>query len=264
MAEPSGNQAFVLVDEQGWRRGLNNLLRVGFQRWWKTRLWWSMSVMWVGIINFILAGVVFSSSGAGIMEISDLFGIFSGLFTMIAVIIIMQDAIVGERDAGTAAWVLSKPVSRQAFILAKIIPNAFGFLITMTLLPGLVAYFLVGFGSGTFFPAVGFGLALLVIWLVQCFFMLLTLMLGTFFTARGVVVGIPLALAFGQQILLNIPYLIHILPWSIYVPVGNNSSLIAALINQQPPADWMPLIVVVICIFLFTFLSLYQFRREEF
>ena len=264
MAETSGNQAFVLVDEQGWRRGLNNLLRVGFQRWWNTRLWWSMSLMWVGIINLILAGVVFSPTSAGLPELADLFGIFSGLFTTIAVVIIMQDAIVSERDAGTAAWVMSKPVSRQAFILAKIIPNAFGFLITMTVLPGLVAYFLIGFGTGDFFPISGFALALLIIWLVQCFFMMLTLMLGTFFNSRGPVIGIPLALAFGQQILLNFQFLIHILPWSIYVPVGNNQSLIAALITGQPPSDWMPLIVVVVCIFLFTILSIFQFGREEF
>jgi len=58
----------------------------------------------------------------------------------IVAIIIAQDAIIGERQSGTAAWVLSKPVSRPAFILSKLVAGAIGLLVTGIVIQGVVAY----------------------------------------------------------------------------------------------------------------------------
>jgi ABC-type transport system involved in multi-copper enzyme maturation permease subunit len=52
----------------------------------------------------------------------------------------MQDAVVGEKKDGTAAWVLSKPLTRPAFILSKIIANSVGILLTLVVVPCMVAY----------------------------------------------------------------------------------------------------------------------------
>jgi len=41
----SGNSAFQLVSERGWRRGLGSMLRSEFSRWWQTRMWWVQSLI---------------------------------------------------------------------------------------------------------------------------------------------------------------------------------------------------------------------------
>ena len=99
----AGNSAFVMVAERGWRGGLRNLLRVESGKWWRSRRWWSQSLMWTLIIDGILAGVLFGGDPIGAVDAINLFGIFIGLFPAVAVVIIMQDAFVGEKESGTAA-----------------------------------------------------------------------------------------------------------------------------------------------------------------
>ena len=43
------------VKERGWRRGFANLLRKENGEWWRTRRWWLQSLLWLLIINGILA-----------------------------------------------------------------------------------------------------------------------------------------------------------------------------------------------------------------
>ena len=43
------------VKESGWRRGFANLLRKENGEWWHTRRWWTQSLLWLLIINGILA-----------------------------------------------------------------------------------------------------------------------------------------------------------------------------------------------------------------
>ena len=135
----ASNSAFQIVDERGWRRGVGNLMSAGFGSWWRTNTWWIHALIWTGVINGLIAGILWgadSSSETGVAFLS----IAAGLFPTIAVVIIMMGEVVGEKKSGTAAWVLSKPVSREAFILSKWVPNIVGCVVTMILLPGLVAY----------------------------------------------------------------------------------------------------------------------------
>ena len=64
-------------------------------------------------------------------------------------VILVQGALVGEKRSGTAAWVLSKPISRPAFFLAKLIANAIGTLVTITLAQGLIGYLVIYLGLDT-------------------------------------------------------------------------------------------------------------------
>ena len=56
----------------------------------------------------------------------------------IGVIVTVQGAIVGEKELGTAAWVISKPVSRASFIVAKLVGHGVGFLVTALVVPAVV------------------------------------------------------------------------------------------------------------------------------
>jgi ABC-2 type transport system permease protein len=263
----SGNSAFELVNERGWRRGMGGMLRSEFSRWWQTRMWWVQCLIWVGLIGFMLSAVLFSTPDAPPSEeVAVLYAIFAGLFPAVGVVIIMQGVVVGEKKEGTAAWVLSKPVTRPAFMMSKVIANSLGVLATMVILPGSIAYILNAAVTGTPWNLPGFLAALGVIFLSHFFFLSLTLMLGTLFSSRGPVIGIALGLLFLQQNLIGWqPFLGDVLPWKLVIPIGEQLDAVAPclLVGSH---NYSPNLVVVVALesLLFLLIGLYRFSREEF
>ena len=262
----AGNDVFILAYTHGWRGGLRNLMGVEFGKWFRTNMWWVQSLIWIAVINGVLAGLLWSEAEVDALEGAAFFSLFMGLFPTIAIIIIMQDAIVGEKESGTAAWVLSKPASRSAFVLSKMVANMFGVLITMVLLPSLVAYIQISLASGGYVNPVNFIGGLGVIYLNLVFYLTLTLMLGTFFNHRGPVIGIPLALAFGQQLILGIhPILVEVMPWTLVVPFGDiELPMAAAIIRGEAVHSMIPFYTALSLSILFAALSLWRFEKEEF
>lgn len=162
---------------------------------------------------------------------------------------------------------LSKPVSRQSFILSKLVAGSLGVLVTMVLIPGVLAYIIlmdwtkkpdqsVDFPGwpGNYIP----GPALLPL--------SLTLMLGTFFSQRGPVIGIVLALLFLQQYIIGlVPALRFILPWTLVVPLNNTrDAMVPALLQGLPVTSYLPLIGIIVLIILFVVAGMWRFNREEF
>lgn len=223
------------------------------------------ALIWVGVVNMSIASVIWGSSEDAPAGIA-LYALFSCLFPTIAIIIILQDAIIGEKELGTAAWVLSKPVSPTAFVVAKLIAHSVGVLATMTLLPGLVAYIQISLAGGTWLNPLNFVAGMGVIWLYQLFFLTLTLMLGVLNDKRAAVIGIPLALAFGTQLLLGIvPALQYVLPWRLAVGAENETlSVIESVISGAEPFSWLPVMAVAGFVVLFTAVAIHRFQREEF
>ena len=263
----SGNSAFELVNERGWRRGLGGMLRSEFGRWWGTRMWWIQCLIWVGITGFMLGALLFGPEDTPPSEeVAVLYAIFAGLFPAVGVVIIMQGVVVGEKKSGTAAWVLSKPVTRPAFILSKVIANSLGVLATMVVLPGIVAYTLTAVATGTVWNLPGFLSAMGVIFLSHFFFLSLTLMLGSFFNSRGPVIGIALGLLFMQQYLVGWqPALRYVLPWKLVIPIGEKLDAVAPclLVGSH---NYSPILIAVVALesILFILIGLWRFSREEF
>lgn len=260
----AGNSAFTLVEAHGWSGGLQNLLRGELGNWFKSNTWWVQSLIWVGVTNVILAGLLWGTDDMNVVDAAALYSLFAGMFPAIAVIIILQDAVVGEKESGTAAWVLSQPVSRISFILAKLIANSIGVLITMVVLPGFFAFIQLNLAGGQLSP-LNFLLGMGVIFLNLMFYLTLTLMLGTLVDSRAIVIGIPLALAFGQQLLFGLaPVLIQVLPWVLIVPGGEIEFPIAAsLILGEPPPTLIPVYTTSLAIVVFIAVSLLRFRKVE-
>ena len=264
----SGNEAFEMVSERGWRRGLNNMLRSGIRRWFKTRTWWVHCLIWGGMIGLIMVVIVTGTEPPPYEELLVLFSVFAGLFPAVGVTIIMQDALVGEKREGTAAWVLSKPVTRQAFVLSKILANSVGILVNMVVVPCLIGYAIISISQKSAVNPLGLLEAMGVIFLSHFFFLTLTLMLGTLFNSRGPVIGIPLAILFLQQNIISlIPALRFVLPWNLIVPLPNSNALVLSLMSIYTPvqSDQMvlPLVILAQCI-LFILVGLWRFSREEF
>jgi len=262
----SGNSDLLLVTEKGWRRGLNNLLDNEFAGWFKTKMWWIQCIIWVSVTGFMLAGVMFSTPDFDIKEGMMIFSVFMGLFPAIGVVIIMQDALVGEKSEGTIAWILSKPASRPSVILSKVTANSLGVLVTMVLVPGLFAYGLFCYYTKTMLEPLPFLSAFGVVFISHLFYLTLTLMLGAFFNGRGPVIGLGLGLLFLQQYLIAaVPALGYFLPWKLVVPLNNGTdAIVPALLRGDPITSFLPIAVVFLECVLFVAISLWRFNREEF
>ncbi len=261
----AGNSAFQLVDERGWRRGLSNLMRAGHNSWWKTKTWWVHALIWTAAINFVLAGIMWGAGQVAAVDAVSIYCLFAGLFPAVAIIIIMQGAIVGEKQDGTAAWVLSKPASRVAYILSKLVPNALGMGVTMVLFPAIGAF--IQFRIAHIDITLGnFVLGWLVIVLHLAFFLALSVMLGAIFNKRGAVIGISLGLLFGQQYLIGmLPFLGYVLPWGLVMSLNNELSgaIAPAIMLGQQPGLTSPIFTVLLAIIIFIVVAISKFEKQE-
>ncbi len=255
----AANTALVGVRSNGWQAGLLNLLKRELADWWKTRRWITTTLVWLVIINGLLLIVLGSSrealSGRSQMEqAAQLFCIFSGVFCPIGVMIATQGAIVGEKQDGTAAWILSKPVSRPAFILSKLLADTLGFLVTMILIQGLAAFFIMtAYSLPVRFEAFLVGMGLL--YLNLLFFQSFSLMLGTFFNSRRAVIGISMVMLFVLNQLTQMQF-------GVYLP-GHLPYDAADLIAGRPFSGPVALAGTLVLTVLFIGLAFWRFSREE-
>ena len=136
----------------------------------------------------------------------------------------------------------------------------------MTLLPGVVAYIQISLAGGEWLSPLNFIAGMMVIWLYLLFFLTLTLMLGVLYDQRGAVIGIPLAIAFGSQMLLGLlPPLNLLLPWRLAVGVENEALSVAeSVIMGVPPFSWMPVLSVITFVVIFIITAIRKFQNEEF
>ena len=56
-----------------------------------------------------------------VVAISLVFILIGDLVGAVRAILVMQGVVIDEKKSFTAAWILSKPVSRNAFILSKLL-----------------------------------------------------------------------------------------------------------------------------------------------
>jgi ABC-2 type transport system permease protein len=274
----SANSAFELVDERGWRRGLGNLMKGQFSAWFKSSRWWRQALIWLATINVILFFATFGftkaandAAAAGEPpppnESLMLFGIFGGMFVAMGVMIIMQGAIVGEKKSGTAAWVLSKPVTRTSFVVSRLLGNTLGVLTTAVLLPGVVAYATIGIFAPDGWPSPLKFLAGVAILAISMFFWLtLTLVSGTFFDSVGGVIAVPLATYFAMWLTPGmLTPLVYFSPVALTVGLGDDYPAVAAsLMNGETPFSWLPLILAVLLSAVFVGVAIWRFNRQEF
>jgi ABC-2 type transport system permease protein len=260
MAETSGS-LLQPVHEDGWRSGLSPLMAAGFGEWWKTKQWVIQAVLWTLVINGSMAPVLWGDAPDGV-DVFTLYGVMT-MFAAIAVAVLMQEAIVGEKRSGTAAWIMSKPASRDAFMLAKLVPNAVGVLATMIAIPSAFLLLQVTLaGIDVSVPRFAVGAAVVALNLM--FYLTLTLMLGTLFDSAAPVIAIPLAFAFGQQLFTSVPGLDSVLPWALVVSAGGSDTSVAgAIISGQEVAAPGAILTTSAACLIFTVIAFWRWRRTE-
>lgn len=232
----------IPVPDRGWLNGFSNLFRKELVSWWGPRFWWMNLIRWTIFTNGLFALVALAIRSepleAGQTLASTVAMIFFGFCSVvigILVIVRSQGSVIGERQAGTAAWVLSKPVSRQAFIVSKLAANAAG-IGSFLAVEGIIAYWNVGFWAGQVLPLTGF-IEACGLWILNTLFYLsFTLMMGTLMKSRGAVTGSAVGLLIVSQNAGMLPVFANIGPFRLMI--------VAPALALGQPAQPGPLMLV--------------------
>jgi len=267
------NSTFVTVKEQGWRMGFANLLRNENLEWWRSRRWLKQAGLWLLIVNgfvvinlFVLPAIILPDEDISSMMdpvsegIRALFQL--GTTTLaIGTIIMTQGKVIGEREAGITAWILSKPVSRPAYFLTKIVAHSLGIIAIMVGIQSAVAYGLISLANGEAYPLLPFLIGVGGMILHTFFYLALTLMLGVLVKKRSQVLGIAMGSFFGGMLLPNlINQLGLITPWLL-----PNILPVLALQMQIPfVTAYLPILMTAIWSMVFIIAALWKLPRLEF
>jgi ABC-2 type transport system permease protein len=257
----------VAVRAEGWSAGLGNMLAKEHGVWWRTRRWLVHLVLWMVVINGFLLLVNLSDGGdAGprslqkLPELIEVFFRVGGFFATVGVVTVTQSVVLQERQLGTAAWILTKPLARPAFVVAKLLVTAYAVLFLMVLVPTTLLCLQTRLVFGEWPPMPGFlgGLGLLV--LSHLFYVAFTVMLGTMFDSRGAVSGTAIGFMFAGFILPNfLKGVPKYFPWML-PQFAADVSLGRAL----PPWWQWPVVATALWIMVFVVVAIWRFGREEF
>jgi ABC-2 type transport system permease protein len=145
---------------------------------------------------------------------------------VILALLVPMGAIVGEKDRGTAAMVLSKPVSRAAFLLAKFVAAALVFLVGI-LLAALGAYYYTGI-LFEWLDVGQFALLNLLFWLNLLVYLALTIFASTLARSTVAAGGIGFGLFMLMWIVGIIPQIGKYLPdalqgWGMQLVLGGGT-----------------------------------------
>ena len=178
----SANANLLLPNRsRGWRMGLGNMLTKELAAWYRTRRWWVQGLVALLLMNGVLA--LNMKESRDVINAGLNFFATAAFLVPIAAISVAQDSILGERHSGTAAWVLTKPLRRPAFIMAKLMAHGLGLLLVWVVLPGAVAYLQITNAVKGLLPlsAMGWVQAMGLYYLNLLFYLTLALMLATLF-----------------------------------------------------------------------------------
>ncbi len=253
-----------------WARGLAPLLGRENRKWWRSRRWMVQLLIWVGLLNGLLAFALYvlpkmaAADGVPISPAEALDvgkQMFFGLGVIglsIGAIVLLQDAIIEEKNSGTVEWVLSKPVARTAFILAKLLANGLALAMVMLLVPGVVGYVLFHTFDATAVPLRAFLISGGIIAVNLLFYITLTLLLGVLFKSRAPLLGVALGSLLGGS-LVPIPEIVQFTPWKL------GELVLLPVMGMELPAFLTTMLVsTAVWSIIFVAAAIWQFNRLEF
>lgn len=208
----SAPQRLQPITTGGWHRGFTPMLAKELGQWWGTRQWLVQALTWLVLINGVAAMAMILDPSEDTLRV---FLPVTALVTTVGVIVTTQGAIVGEKQRGTAAWILSKPVTRTSFLLSKLSGYAIGFGVVALAVPWVVFLAEDRFIAGNdvaLVPMLG-ALGLLALHLLV--YLALVIALGTVFDSRGPIAAIGIGvLLTGQFFGGMLPVAaVTVLPW---------------------------------------------------
>lgn len=275
----SANLDLQQVNEWGGLRGFTNLFSKENRAWWGTHRWWINALLWTVLLCGLMAIMLFVPNeevkNATAAEITQAGGLIAYIMSLglniffqfgvsvlaIGAVILAQDLIIGEKQNGVAEWLLSKPVTRRAYVLAKVAANALGVFLLLVGLPSVMAYGMLSVYMGAPFPLMTFLSAVGIMTVHTFFYLTLTLMLGTIFNNRGPILGIALGFLLGGGLLGGLfEPLFYVTP--LMLP---NIALLTASAQAIPTELGIaPLVATALWSVVFIFVALAKFEKMEF
>ena len=150
-------------------------------------------------------------------------GAVSGQIFLVAAVFAVMNMIVGERESGTLAWTVSKPVSRSAIWLAKFTVSTLVLWVVAGLIPlaATVALVFALYGPTTVVLVAAMAVGIL---LAIALFVAVTLAASTVVPSQAAAAAIGLAVMFVPQLLgIVVPAQLlptSILQWTLLAGVG--------------------------------------------
>ena len=252
---------------QGSLAGIKNLMGKENGEWASGWSWILHGAIWLFLVAgapLVVAFVRTSvSTGVSPQQVNEnavlVFFAAAAVASVIAVVAKTQGAVIGEKQLGTAAFVLSKPASRKAFILAKLAVHIRWLAAVTLIVPAVIFYTVTPTISGLPVPLLPFlgGLGIMALGLL--FYLTLSLLLGTLFDSRGALAGLVFGFLVAGLMLSNYtPWLTAVFPWlffewAYYLTIG----------DPIPAAGPASIIAAPIWSALFIGLALWRFERTE-
>jgi ABC-2 type transport system permease protein len=274
----TSNSELIKVHEMASFRGFSNLFQKENRAWWRTRRWWINAILWPVILCGLMVNLLFLPRVADLapeLEVAEAGGLIPFLLLMglrmffefgliavaIGIVILTQDMIIGEKLDGTAEWLLSKPVSRRAYLLSKLVATLIPMVVLIIAIPSVIAYGLLSLRGGTLYPLMDFLGGVGIFTLHTCFYLTLTMMLGALFDKRGPVLAISLGSIIGGLVLGDmIRPLLFIMPWSM----PKLASLAASGQPLLAPLGNIPIIATGVWCLIFLLIALVKLEKSEF
>lgn len=251
------------TNTEPWYAGMRNMisrelyLERGRTYWIQQILIWTFFTN--GLAALILglpADLVGGGETAFILSLATFFSMLA-LLISIFIPVLLQGIVIDEKQSGMAAWTLSKPVSKRAYLLSKLIASTLAIVAVSVIINGSIGWGVFrAFGYTLNIP--GFLMNLGLTGIVVAYFASLTVMLGTLTASRGKVLGAAVAIGFGAQIVARyFPIIIVLIPYSLPVM---GIGLITG--DSVLGTEWL-LLSACVQIVLFTAIALFAFDRTE-
>lgn len=217
--------------------GVGNLTAREAAGWWTTGRWRLQVLAWSAILAGLLAMMLWvmpavvpdSEQGATISgDVADVaiqFPDLAAVVIAIGVVLLTQGLLLDERRNGVLEWLLSKPLTRAAVVVAKFAGHGLGLVASVVLVPWVAVHLLLSVAAGELWsPARGLAVMGLLA-LVVLFHLALVLALATVTDSRVAVLAIPLvALVSADGVTGVAPTLFEVLPYSL----GDLASVVLA------------------------------------
>ena len=188
-----------------WTAGFGNVAALESRRWWTTHRWWTQALLWTAVLDGLLLAFLWIADQAAAVDPSGTGGNVGPaavwaqylpvavLLSTVGVVVLTQGTVLDERRSGTLEWVLTKPVSRTGFVLAKLTATALPVLVAVVVVPWTGLYALLSAQGDGAWPLGPFLAVAGMVALLLLFTLALTILLGTATTSRGLVIGVPIA-----------------------------------------------------------------------
>jgi hypothetical protein len=262
----AANAEFQRVGLSGWRTGLANLLHKENRAWWASRRWLVQTLLWTALMNGTVALNMFLdgvSQDSVFIAIAQLFQM-GGLALPVGAVLLAHAETVNERQLGVTEWLLSKPVSRTAYVLSKLFAHGFGVLVILVALQGALAYGLAWLAIGEPFPVLPYLVGMAGLAVHTLFYLALTLMMGVLTANRALLLGVSLGVHFGGVMAIGLlgKFLGNfalVTPWSLFQVLPA-----AALGVPLPVPIWVPIGVTAVLLAVVVAVAVARFERLEF